>query len=489
VSERFAEAERARNGALQEAAFYRAKLSAYESNSPTEVARLDRDRCTELERQLAQVMAERDAQDHRVLELNESAAAQAKLLEEAEERAADATHRAELLEDVHSRTTADHAELQHKHAATESALRDHQDRVLSLSSLAQQHEAEQSSVLSQLEEFKASRDQNMRALEQIRIAVTAADARAEEADAQLRRATAQISRLEGEVHDTRAELEARSHECDVATARLADVENAWTKSREEADAFRAATTSGLGELLDTHRDLRADEDRAVRGHAEKVKAMEMESTSLRKMLKEAGIRVDEAQANLADHRKRAQNLESDQITLRSQLAGLRSQLADATAEAARLRKEISVRDSELREKSKVASEADVRLGMLRNVLADRGIIIDEKDIGSKASDASATRIAELETQLADSERHYDELERDMKEALRQKQTAVEKVDALSTQLDRARTSSRTPDSGSLAAAEARANEAERKLALSEQHHKERLQQVEYDYQMAISYVK
>jgi hypothetical protein len=51
LSERFAEADRIKAGALQEAAFYRAKLAAYEAGAAGDVARLERDRTAALERQ------------------------------------------------------------------------------------------------------------------------------------------------------------------------------------------------------------------------------------------------------------------------------------------------------------------------------------------------------------------------------------------------------------------------------------------------------
>jgi len=59
--------------------------------------------------------------------------------------------------------------------------------------------------------------------------------------------------------ELRGEIESRTAEVESVRARLTDVENSWAKSREEADAFRALTTGSLGELLDSHRDLKTDE--------------------------------------------------------------------------------------------------------------------------------------------------------------------------------------------------------------------------------------
>ena len=81
------------------------------------------------------------------------------------------------------------------------------------------------------------------------------------------------------------------------------MENSWAQSREEADAFRALTTGSLGEFLDFHRDLKTDEERVIRGHAEKVAAMEMEIGQIRKMLKDAIVRLDKAGVELTTQRQ------------------------------------------------------------------------------------------------------------------------------------------------------------------------------------------
>ncbi|KAG8942443.1 Negative regulator of mitotic exit [Tulasnella sp. 419] len=62
------------------------------------------------------------------------------------------------------------------------------------------------------------------------------------------------------------------------------MENAWAKNREEVDAHRALTAGGLGQHLDSPREMLSDEDQATRGHAERLITMELETSSLRKML-------------------------------------------------------------------------------------------------------------------------------------------------------------------------------------------------------------
>ncbi|KDQ63357.1 hypothetical protein JAAARDRAFT_375900 [Jaapia argillacea MUCL 33604] len=482
ASERIAEAERARLSAIQEAAYYRAKLSALEAASNGDVARLERERATELERQMYTVTSERTVQDRKIAELSDSLALQTTLLEQAEAHAADSSKRADALEEAHDRTARAHAELQERHTTLEGSLRDHANRLLTQTSLLERKEADHLRLQSQVDELTQSRDQHIRALEQTRDALEAASTRAEEVDSQYKRTTEQISQMEADLADLRGELETRSSEVESLRGRLAETENAWAKSREEADTYRALTTGSIGELLDSHRDLKSDEERATRGHAEKVQAMEGEAESLRVMLKESGQKLREAHDELSQERRRATDAEGSELSLRSQIVGLRARLSNSLVETGRLRKDLAVKDAELRQKAKDASEAEVRLVMLRNYLAENGIVAEESGDGS-------TRLDDLENRLEERIRLHEESERQLEVVSRQKRDVEAQVEALSTQLDRVR-STQSPSNRALdAASDARVIEVERRLEETERTYKGRLQQMEDDYLTAVHYYK
>lgn len=404
-----------------------------------------------------------------------------------EERVAEATRRASMAEDAYEKLSREHSDLHDQHTHAQSSLRDHADRLLMLSSEAEQRGADHSHMESQIRDLSSSHDQHIRTLEQAQAALAASSARTEEIDTQWRRAREQITRLESDAVDLRSELEARTHEAEAASAQLADVENAWAKSREEVDALRALTTGGLGELLDSHRDMKADEDRATRGHAEKVGAMESEVVALRARLQETSSQLDEAQASLNEHRNHTRSAESEQISLRTQLAGLRSQVADSTAQTGRLRLELASKTNEIDQKARYTSQAEVKLGALRNYLADNGMIIDEGGLPVKGSGPAVGRAYELEAQLAEHSRARSDLERELQSAHEQRQEAESQAEVLSSQLERLR--SRTPDPATLAAMDSRAADAERKLAEAEQNHHAKVQQVEGDYLAAVRYIK
>jgi chromosome segregation ATPase len=474
-----------KSGAIQEAAYYRAKLTAYEAGTHSDVARAERERVAELERHLATLVSEQTTMRRKVDELSDSLSLQTTLLEQAETRAADANKRADALEEYRDRNVRALSELQASHITVETAVRDHADRLLVQTSLLEQKDAEHKQVNGQIQELVLLRDQHIRALDQARTALLTQTSRSEEVDAAHQRARSQVSQLEAEFAELRGELEARTSEVESLRTRLAEVENSWAKSREEADAFRALTTGSLGELLDSHRDLRADEDRHARAHAEKVEAIEMETVSLRKMLNEITQRLEEAQDELGEERQRVRDSESEQTFLRSQVVGLRAQLSNSTSEHGRLRRDFAEKEKVLREALKEAGDTNVRLAMLRNYLAENGLNPESEE---STTHPDASRIAELEKQLDERIRLHEISERELTQALRRKQETEAQITALTSQLDRSR-SRQSPIVESDSAAEARALEAESKLDETERSYKARMQQMEEDYQLAVHYVK
>lgn len=490
ASEHVADAERVKVSASQEAAYYRAKLAAFESANESELLQLERRRVTELESDLATLITERRAQDQKISELSDSLAVQSTLCEQAEARAVDATKTAEQELDAHNRIKQRHLDLENRHTTLETQSRDRADTLLSQTSALEQSRAEENALREQVEQLMHSREQHVRALEQARDAIEAASTRASDLDIQYKRAQEKIDNLEADVAELRGELEARNAEAEATRSRLTDVENSWAQSRQEADSYRALTTGGLGELLDTHRNMKTDEDRFARGHAEKIMAIENESASLRNMLQEINQAAEEAQRQLTDERRRASAFESEHSLLRSQISGLRAKLSAAVAESSRLRRDVADREETLREKSKEVADTQVRLGMLRNYFAENGVEVDEDELPSrsKVNGTSSTAIADLDRKLAEQQALCEGKEQELAQALHRTKELENRIGQLASQLDHVR-STQTPSRGDDMTAESRLVQAERRFEETEKSYKERMAQMEDDYQVAVHYVK
>ncbi|KAI0673369.1 hypothetical protein C8Q78DRAFT_1016922 [Trametes maxima] len=491
ASMRVQEAERVRASAIQEAAFYRAKLAAVEAASDNEVTKVERERIADLERQLSTSLSGQAERDRKIKELQDSLSLQTTLLEQAEARADDASKRADALAQSHERDSEEETELRERNAVLETLLREQSEKLLEQTSFAEQREADYIRAQNQLDELVHSQEEHVRTLTQTRAALDAASARADEVDIQYNRARETIAQLEADVAELRGELEARTTEVENARVRLADVENSWAKSRVEADTFRAATTGSLSKLLDSHHELRNDEDRLTRGHQEKLDALQAEIASLRDMLKEATHRADEARKELSSQRQKAREAEAETLSLRSQVVGFRTQLSMALADSGRLRKDLNAKESELLSKAKEASASALRLEAMRNYLAANGVVAeDEHGNPLRADDVTSVRIQELEDRLAERTRAHEIVERELETLLQQKQDADGQVESLSAQLDRIRTTqSPSRRNGADAASDVRVSELEQKLEETENSYKARLAQLEEDYQLAVHYVK
>ena len=483
---------------MQEAAYYRAKLAVMEAKNESEVQRMDRTRLSELESHLSTLMGERWAQDRRTNELSDSVALHTMLYEQTEARCTQAIKRAEKLDGAHTRTAEMYNDLLDKHEVLEAKYRDAQDKLVSQSSLLEQREADDVGLRAQVEELTQSKEQHTRALDQARVALQTASARATEVDMHYERAQERIKIIEADVAELRGELETRTAEVESARTRSTEVENAWAKSREEADAFRALTTTSLGELLDSHRDLKADEDRVGRGHAEKVQAVEAEAQSLRLMLREMSQRADESSGLLTEERKRGQEEQVELSALQAQLVMLRGQLSSALADAARLRMDLTRMENVVKDKTKEASDASAKLGMLRNYLAESGVIVDEdeelKTTSNLNSDEQQTAMAVLEDKLVARTRMHENAERQLEKALRQKRDMEVQVTQLSSRLDSLRSGqTMTPTMATAMTGNAEVDgllqEAEQKLEMVQQAHAQKIKQLEDDYNMAVHYVK
>lgn len=361
------EAERLRRGALQEAAFYRAKVATIEANAPSDTTRMETERIAELERQLEALSTEHSNAQRELQRKHSTSGSASALTSPRLDRDTEAIERAEEAEEAHRVALAELAELQSKHTLVETSLRELNERFITTSSQTQQREAERDHYRSQLEEAHAARDQHLSVIEEAQKAIAQAGARAVEVEALHQTATNRIRELEQELASAKSEVESKTRDAQIANDRLNEIEGSYAKSREEADSLRSVTTGRLGDLLDSHRSLRTDEARTIRGHQEQVRALEEEGSSLRKMLREAGQRVDAAEAGVSTHREKARELEMMLRTTKTEMRGHKSKLASALAELNKYKELQGARDAELRDREMAATELETRVTVLRNL--------------------------------------------------------------------------------------------------------------------------
>ena len=189
-----------------------------------EVARLEHERITDLERQLSEMLAARTERDWHISQLTDQLAQKSALLEQAQANVVEAKNHARL---------------------------------------------EQRELQSNLNESMRSRDEHLRALEQAQSALQKATSRATGADERSQPACDH----ETELAEVRAELEKKKSELEAVHIRLTDAENRCAKSKADADALRTGTQAAAGLV-------NMDVDRVMRKLMERVRAVEAEMASL-----------------------------------------------------------------------------------------------------------------------------------------------------------------------------------------------------------------
>ncbi|CEH15721.1 Kelch repeat-containing proteins [Ceraceosorus bombacis] len=481
---RLTEADRARQTAMQEAAFYRAKVHAMESSNPTEVSRLERERTTRMEQQLSDALRENAELVRQTNRARDEVVLEKQLRSAAEERLSETAKRAMAAEAAQMRAHEELAALQKRSHLNESTLRDYQERVTTLTSTAARHQADHETSRSQLDDANMALERHVTALTDLQAALAAATSRAAEHERMHTQHRELVEQHEGTLNRLRSELNSKSLETDSHSRRVKELETLLSRHREEAETHRLASTNGLAQVLQFHqqRNTTRSTNELAPQMEQKVRALTDETTSLRALHSESKAHAEATATALQDMRDRNIGLEKQHSGLRSELSAMRSQLAIALQEVGRLKDQASSKDVELRERSRAAEEAEVMTSLLKQFMKERGLAVPGDEELSAKSGYADKRIRELEDEI-------DARTEDAREAQRRLQEAVGKADALERDLASARSASGSAGGADTEALERRAANAERELAEAVASHRERMATLENDYNTAVSFVK
>ncbi|CAG8450882.1 13534_t:CDS:2 [Ambispora gerdemannii] len=478
ASQRIAESERARTAALQEAAYFKAKLTALTNASESELAAIEVERARDLEKRLTQALTEKESLESKLIQYQQSSNHEKASRESAEERAKTATARAEEAEEAHAAALADLANLHSRATTAENQIRDLNSRLAEVNSELVQCRTESSSSRSQVNNLQQSLEQHQRALETANNALIAANERAKEAETLWREARQDITKLEKEAAGLRAELDIKMRDLDRAKARAEDNERLLGKSQKEVDAVRIMMQEGMTELLNTTRSAALGFTDDPSEAAAKITQLQEEVASLKTLQTETQSNAKVASDSLSEAMIKISQMEAASMKVRSETAALQRKLAEALDEMARLKDRVSEREHELLDKSRLLEDAEVKVGMMRDVMSEKGILDD--GAGGKGM---TIRYKELESK-------YCELENDYNRLLQKRKDDGEKI-RFFEEIDRSSSAgSNHPNDPQIEFDDKRSSnesggDVDRKLMET----RERLKQVEADYQTAVHYVK
>jgi chromosome segregation ATPase len=450
AAKRIAEVEHQRDAAVSEAAYARAKLAAH-SSSPSGTPQFDTardfdehsERTTDMSRRLALALAAQSElktrldstmndlnTERRARELAEESteAAQRRLSEIGQARNPMELEglRSELLE---AQKTA-------REEAGQRAQAEEKLRMLQIDKedLAQRHEE----VSSRLAEHVSS-------LEPIRATVTASAEKAELLERQLDQEREQKDELERKLLRLRADYEERTAELDSTSRRLRDAEELADRHAKEATAHRVAFFAGLSKAANV------ENTRDSNALAEQRIAVLQQSTDRAHAIAKSHQEAADASAQkLRAAEERIAGLEAYQEQSSREGLQIRRQLQAALKDVQSHQAEIRELRNHLETNQRDASALAVQHGALKNLLGERGINMSDarrspmdNSPSSRFGTPEQMRLRELEQQLQSSLKAHEETKHSF---------------------------------------ESREQEADR-------NYREKIEQLENDYQSAVHYVK
>lgn len=447
ASKRVAEVEHQRDAAVNEAAYARAKLAAHggsQRGTPQpDSSSQDLDRSTEMSRRLALALSSQAELKSKVEAISADLEQERQARELAEETSEASRKRLAELEMQNNALEAEslRAELHQAEAsAREESLR----------------RAEAETALKQLtldkEELTRRHDESSARLTDygsnlgsLREAVAASSAKASIIEKQLDEERERREGLERKLLQLRSDHEERTSELENVTRRLRDAEELAEIHAREAETHKSAFLAGLDRAssFDSESSARSVTD-------QRVAVLEAQVETANKLAKANQAAADEATNKLRRAEERIAGLEAYQEQASREGLQLRRQLQAAMKEGQANASENRELKAQLENHQREAGALNVQHAALKDLLSQRGVNISEasrsprlESPGSRFGTPEQSRLRELEQQLSASLKAHD----DMKSSF-----------------------------------ESREQEADRAF-------REKLEQLENDYQSAVHYVK
>ena len=450
AARRVAEVEHQRDAAVSEAAYARAKLAAHsgsQTGTPDMARGIDDhpERTTDISRRLALALAAQAEHKSKLDSITNDLNGEKRAREMAEESAEAAQKRLEEVSQGRNpmevealRAKLHEAQRLAREGVGQKAQVEEQMRMLQIDKedLEQKHKATSTRLAD-----------HVSALGPLQAAVTASSDKAALLERQLDQERTSREALERKLSQLRAEHEERTAELDTTARRLHDAEELAETHAREATSHREALLTGLSQAAKVE-EPKGDNTMAE----ERIKVLQLSADRAHAIAKANQEAADLAMTNLRGAEERIAGLEAYQEQSSREGLQLRRQLQAALRDVQVHQSENRGLKTSLEAHQRDASALAVQHGALKDLLGERGInmsdsrkspLFDSNPTGSRFGTPEQGRLRDLEQQLQSSMKSQEEMKNSF---------------------------------------ESREQEADRA-------YKEKLEQLENDYQSAVHYVK
>ncbi|KAI8443859.1 hypothetical protein BY996DRAFT_3107232 [Phakopsora pachyrhizi] len=368
LDDRFTEVNRAKTVALQEASFYRVKLAAYEASSVSEINKLERERISDLEHKLSEIISCKSGLERQVNQLTNELEHERTLRELSEENAQKSHERSQEIEALHSRSLVDYEELLNK---TKGLDLNSSRSVEELDTLNLNYRV----VLDELESYKSkvklaesSNQQYLSTLEQLQKTLGVTNSRIEEVEKFWNQSKNESEMNRNLTIELNRELEGRLQELNQAQSRTEELERLLESLKEENESLRTLNEKGISELVETTKSIKS----LASGSAKTLEFQNGDSQA-REKRDEPGdgstrAALDATLVELTESRTRNTALERDLMSAKSELSIMRTRLSGLVQETNKIRNEMSRREFDLKEKNRLIEAAEVKASLMKNLI-------------------------------------------------------------------------------------------------------------------------
>ncbi|PHH88094.1 hypothetical protein CDD83_7976 [Cordyceps sp. RAO-2017] len=413
AAKQIAEAEKQRDAAIQEAVYAKAKMTAHVGGSGRSTAQSDGDpggmgdRAGEMNRKLASALhAQKDLQS-RLDGMTAELEAERRARKLADDTTSAAQKRMTDLEAYKQQTSTEVERLKAElHLVQREAREQSVSSAEAIASL-ELLRVEKAEMASRYDEAMGSSREHNETFESLRSAIVASqDARAH-LEKKLEEERLQRETLEDKFNKLRIEHEARSAELDAATKRLRDAEELAEKHVNEARTHRQAVISGLDKI--SARDM----PQAVKADSERLAALQNQIVTSNALVKKYKEEADAAADKLRSAEERIAGLEQYQEQSSREGVAIRRQLQSSLREVQSLQAAHSDIRNQLAAQQLETNAMTVQNNALKDILDERGIsptsAVRARALASpRTTSPEQTRLRELESQLASASAAHEE---------------------------------------------------------------------------------
>ncbi|KAG0367528.1 Negative regulator of mitotic exit [Gamsiella multidivaricata] len=420
ASSKIKEAERVRTGALQEAAYLKAKLSSMSNaqQDPNALARVEMERAADLEKRLTSALNELEALDTQYTKAQEHLEQEKMSRIAADERSQGSALLADQSQAAHTRALAELASLHNRATKAEAEVREYASQLAETQAGFSGHQSQSSGLLQKVKSLKQQIEEHEKALERAQMAYSMANERAMRAEARSDETSLKIEKLESLRLELSSDVNRYKGESERLQSKVEELESRWQVSKDEVITLRKLVEDGLGAFSPRGRAEKAPERKhdsiAILSTVSRVSELEHELGSLKKLHALSQESASKSATELAEAMIEISRLEQFSMQARAETISLQRMLSQERESAAEVKNGLSRTEQELEAKIKELEDHEVQLGLLKDVMREKGIIAEDVIMQARVR-GTAEYTTSMEEKVRQAEERALILEEDLEE--------------------------------------------------------------------------